>query len=195
MSEPEYQLNRLQKDHLTGIFDCGNSDLNDFLINDAIPHQNELLTVTYTLTVGNKIVAFFSLSNDLISQEDFISKSQYRKIIKNIPYPKRYKHLPAVKIGRLGVDSKYSGSGLGSQIVHMVKNSFTTNNKTGCRFITVDAYNNPQTLKFYLKNEFDFFTPQDENESTRAMYFDLIRIIIKKPDTGQNLSDAQHSGM
>ncbi|MBN1603229.1 MAG: GNAT family N-acetyltransferase [Chitinispirillaceae bacterium] len=118
----------------------------------------------------------------MISQEDFTSKSQFKKFTKNIPYPKRYKYLPAVKIGRLGVDLKFSGKGLGSQIVLMMKNSFTTNNKTGCRFITVDAYNNPDTLNFYEKNDFEFFTSEDEQEDTRAMYFDLIRIILKKSE-------------
>ncbi len=61
-----------------------------------------------------------------------------------------------------------------------MKNWFTTNSKTGCRFLTVDAYNNPDTLNFYKKNDFEFFTSDDENDSTRAMYFDLIRIILKK---------------
>jgi hypothetical protein len=41
----------------------------------------------------------------------------------------------------------------------------------GCRFLTVDAYN--IALDFYLKNEFQFISSQDENEATRLMYYDL----------------------
>jgi hypothetical protein len=28
-------------------FDCGDADLNEFLLEDALPHQTDLLTVTY----------------------------------------------------------------------------------------------------------------------------------------------------
>lgn len=51
-------------------FNCGDADLNDFLINDAKNYQNELLAVTYLLIDGEQIVAFFSLLNDLISITD-----------------------------------------------------------------------------------------------------------------------------
>lgn len=52
---------------------------------------------------------------------------------------------PAILIGRLGVSSEYRGKGLniGSQILDFIKGWFRSfDNKTGCRFIVVDAYNN-----------------------------------------------------
>jgi hypothetical protein len=48
---------------------------------------------------------------------------------------------------------------------------FIENYKTGCRFITVDAYS--KSLGFYLKNGFIFMTSKDEDKDTRLMYFDL----------------------
>ncbi len=59
-------------------------------------------------------------------------------------------------------------------------------NKTGCRFIVVDAYNTLNTLRYYSKNGFFelFSTEQQEKEffeltdqvklQTRLLYFDLI---------------------
>lgn len=52
----------------------------------------------------------------------------------------RYDYFPAVKIGRLGVKKEYQSSGFGTSILNMTKEMFITNNRTGCRFITVEAY-------------------------------------------------------
>jgi len=56
-----------------------------------------------------------------------------------------------------------------------VKGYFLDNNKTGCRFITVDAENNSRTTKYYLENGFDYLTEADKDEERRLMFFDLIR--------------------
>ena len=44
-------------------------------------------------------------------------------------------------------------------------------NRTGCRFITVDAYK--QSLHFYEQNNFQFLDKTDINEDIRLLYFDL----------------------
>jgi hypothetical protein len=48
--------------------------------------------------------------------------------------------------------------------------------QTGCRFLTVDAYQN--AVDFYIRNKFDFLTTEDESDKTRLMYFDLNNILI-----------------
>ena len=40
---------RLTQEHLLKPFDCGNADLNDFLLNDAKAYASHLLAVTYLL--------------------------------------------------------------------------------------------------------------------------------------------------
>ena len=56
----------------------------------------------------------------------------------------------------------------------MVKTMFLNDNRTGCRFITVDAYSNKATLNFYKnKNQFEFLWEKDSDEDTRIMWFDL----------------------
>lgn len=54
-----------------------------------------------------------------------------------------------------------------------IKYDFIHGNKTGCRFIVVDAYNKPEVIGFYSKNAFDFLTLENENDKTRLMFFDL----------------------
>lgn len=44
-------------------------------------------------------------------------------------------------------------------------------NKTGCRFITVDAY--AAAIPFYLRNGFVPLNDEDIDDLTRLLYFDL----------------------
>jgi GNAT superfamily N-acetyltransferase len=76
-----------------------------------------------------------------------------------------------MKIGRLAICKEYKGNKIGTAILDYIKAWFVDNNRTGCKFITVDAYN--QSLKFYEKNEFKYLTEEDKNKDTRLMYFDL----------------------
>jgi hypothetical protein len=60
----------------------------------------------------------------------------------------------------------------------MIKKLFLTDNRTGCRLVTVDAYNDPEVLDFYLKNEFQFFSDKDKSKRQRSLFFDLKRLQI-----------------
>ena len=75
----------------------------------------------------------------------------------------------------------------GKQLMDFIKSWFIDDgNKTGCRFIVVDSYNEPRALKYYAKNDFEclFSTEDQEKEftniqseedlTTRLMFFDLI---------------------
>jgi ribosomal protein S18 acetylase RimI-like enzyme len=93
-----------------------------------------------------------------------------------MPHEKRgYPSYPAVKIGRLGVLKKYQCQDIGTSLVNMTKDMFLTNNRTGCRFLTVDATNKEPVIKFYKKNGFDFLWEEDRDKATRIMFFDLMR--------------------
>jgi len=154
------------------VFDCGSDDLNEFFHEDSIAWGNQLISVTYAIRSQNKIVAFFSLSNDAIQSEQ-TPRSAFKRLLKLVPYEKRLRSMPAVKIGRLATSSEVQSNGIGTHILNFIKISLTDNNKTGCRFIVVDAYNNPRTIRFYEKNNFQFMSTNDVKEKTRLMYFDL----------------------
>ena len=166
-------LSILSKSTVVEDFKSEDSDLNDFLLSEAKDYQEQLMAVTYILkdNSANRIVAYFSLLNDTIRFEKNDKKTR-NKINRKIPYTKQRNHYPAVKIGRLAVDTDYSGQGIGEHVLRFIKTFFTVSNKTGCRFITVDAY--AKSVGFYEeKGGFKFFTDSDECEETRLMYFDL----------------------
>jgi predicted GNAT family N-acyltransferase len=170
-SPADASLIRLSSDCIFKPFDCGDSDLNDFLLNDAKQSMALLQSVTYILETPNKTVGFFSLLNDKISSEEFDSKSQWKKFF-NLKRPMKKNGYPAMKIGRLATSNQYQNQGIGQAMLDYLKILFVTNNRTGCKFITVDAY--AKSLAFYQKNGFKFLTPSDEKDDTRAMFFDLL---------------------
>jgi hypothetical protein len=50
------------------------------------------------------------------------------------------KSYPAAKIGRFAVAQSMKGLSIGSAMLKFIKSFFVMDNKTGCRFLTVDAY-------------------------------------------------------
>lgn len=140
-------------------FTCGENDLDDFFLNDADLYADELLGKTYcwvTTEIPHRIVALFTLSNDSIKTR-LISPNDKNRLQRNIVNPKRGRSYPAVLIGRLGVNLEYQGtsSHVGRQLMAFIKDWFRhEDNKTGCRFIVVDAYNEEKILRYYERNGF-----------------------------------------
>ncbi|MBO5181659.1 MAG: GNAT family N-acetyltransferase [Paraprevotella sp.] len=154
------------------LFKCAEEDLNSFLFEDAKHFQKELMAVTYLIEdVREEVtVAYFSLLADKISFNPD-EKSVWNKLNRNIPNSKRRRNYPAVKLGRLAVNERYAGEGIGTFILDSIKYAFTTVKRLGCRFLTVDALNS--ATSFYEKNGFQFFTELDKNDETRLMFYDL----------------------
>lgn len=173
----KYHIHRLNEDELVNAFDCGDLDLNDFIINEARPFRRALLSVTYVLAERdnpNNVVGFCSLANDRISLSDFENKTDFNRFRrqKRFPQSKRMKSYPAVKLCRLAVDKKARGISAGTFLLDFIKSYFINDNKTGCRFITVDAY--LPAIPFYEKNGFVPLNTDDEDATyTRLLYFDL----------------------
>lgn len=175
-----------------GEFSCGNDDLDEFFRNDCILYSKTLFGKSYCFhSIGDSknVICFFTVSNASIFT-NHLPNARKKRIAKSIPQEKRDLIYPAVLIGRLGVNCKYQHLHIGSELLDFVKAWFTEpRNKTGCRYLVVDAYNTDITLAFYAKNGFSFIFSTEEQEKkyrnitsdetlrTRLMYYDLIRII------------------
>jgi hypothetical protein len=170
----KWETKRLQSDTIIKPFESENEELNDFLLNDAKNYLAQRLAVTYFIENDMDTIAYFCLSNDTV-QRFLADKAGWKKIRKSIPNSKLRSSYPAVKIGRLAVSKKYAHSGFGKLMIRIVREMLIADTQqTGCRFLTVDAYQN--AVDFYIRNNFDFLTIEDENEHTRLMYFDLNNI-------------------
>ena len=168
------QLRRLGADDVVTQFDCGDDDLNDFILTDAPLYYRVRLATSYVLEnrVSGDVIGYFSLAHDRISLTDFPSNSAYNRFRKQFfAQGKMFKSYPALKICRLATDSRYRGEGVGTMLVNMIIASYKKESKAGCRFITVDAY--AGALDFYFKQGFVPLSKDDEGSDTRLLYFDL----------------------
>lgn len=175
MNIDELQIVRLTQDYKLKEFDCGDQDLNEFLLNDAKDYQKGLIAVTYLVEYHEELAGYFSLSNDKLSVKDS-DKPNWRKVKKLFHHCKHRGDYPAVKVGRLAVGRKYQGNDIGSRILDFVKYTFVEKNRTGCAFVTVDALRN--SVDFYAKNKFKILgpLPNESNTLTLPMYYNLLEL-------------------
>ena len=174
-----FKIVRLAPTNAVDNFNCGDRDLNDYITNRATLFDQYMLAVSYTcIDSGTKqILAYFSLANDKIATSDFPSMTEFNRFRRKQGFPneKRLKSYPAVKLCRLAVDICAKNQKLGTLIINYIKSMFVISNKTGCRFITVDAY--LAAIPFYEKNGFHMMNLEDDDPHTRLMYFDLMDLV------------------
>ena len=182
----------LNKDvlNLCSPFSCGDKDLDDFFQNDAINYDNQLLGRSYCYRLKEDktvIVCAFTLSNSSIDSRH-LPNNRRKKLTENIPHEKSLFSYPATLIGRLGVNRDFIGKGIGTELLDFIKLwLLDRENRTACRFLTVDAYNNERTLKYYENSGFKYLFSSEQQEKhyigmtedkdikTRLMYFDLLQ--------------------
>ena len=172
-------------------FTCGNEDLDDFFQTDSIAYAEDLFGKTYCFRMKENVkelLCAFTASNASIFTM-LLPNARKKRVAKNVSYVKRDLIYPAVLIGRLGISTKYQKHHIGTELMNFIKSWFVdSSNKTGCRYLIVDAYNSEIPLAFYKKNGFDFIFSTEEQEKdyrkivsdeplrTRLMFFDLILI-------------------
>lgn len=159
--------------HLTE-FDCGDSDLNEFLLEDAKHFLEKRIANTFILEDNGHIAAYFCLLNDKVSRQE-ITNSRWKKIKDSFPENKRFRSYPTIKIGRFAVSQDYRGQNVGSDLMDKLKLLLNSEaSRSAFRYITVDAY--LSAIPFYEKNGFVTLTKKEEDEHTRLMYFDMLEI-------------------
>ena len=152
-----YYFETLTEEHDLSDFDCGDDDLNDFLKNDALAQQNEKLNVTKLVICDGKILGYTSLLTDVLILKNINDEQLKLKIKGKLGVTSKNRNIPAVKIGRLAIDKKYSGEGLGSHILRNIVHSLKAigKNNVGFRFIIVEGY--AKAFNFYVvKNGFEY---------------------------------------
>ena len=84
MDKNNIQLRRLGENDKVVQFDCGDADLNDFIITDAPLYYKVRLATSYILedVENGNVIGYFSLAHDRISLTDFPSNSAYNRFRK-----------------------------------------------------------------------------------------------------------------
>lgn len=140
ISLDDLKIEKLNSSHEWSSFDCGDSDLNEFLLEDCRHQMNKKVNVTYLCHYQSMLVAFFTLSSDSIP----INKDDKADLKIN------YGEFPALKVGRLAVITECQFNGIGSELLlRVIGCVYRLSERVGTRFVSVDAY--PDSVDFYKK--------------------------------------------
>ena len=180
-------------------FICKDEDITEFFAHDYADYAYQLLGKSYCFVKPetSEIVCAFTVANSSV-KVDSLPSNLRNKLNRKIPNAKRRPQYPAVLVGQLAVSDLFSGHHVGDELLDFIKSWFIDPlNKTGCRYVIVDAVNHPKVFEYYQRNGFKFLFSSDEEEwtflhnkgleqttpiepmKTRLMYFDLIYLRTK----------------
>lgn len=185
-------------------FDCDDKHINKFFKKKAMDFSSQFLSRSFCFVNKenlDEVVCAYCLSNDSVNLLGLPSEIKKRFQAK-FPQGKGLASYPAIKIGRLGVQKKYSDGGahVGTQLLDYIKfKCLEYGVNSACRYLVVDSYNKEQNLNFYKSNGFEFLMEEDDEKrinrkepneplDTRFMVFDLQKFYLKM----QKESEAQN---
>lgn len=172
-------------------------DINKFFHEEYLDYENQLLGKSYCFVKrdGQNVVAAFTVANSSV-RVDNMPNPKRNQLNRHIPFSKQRSQYPAVLLAQLAVFDGFSGNDIGKEVLDFIKSWFINPlNKTGCRYLVVDAINTPKVLKFYKDNGFEYIFASDEEEmqymsrsikvdngtifrKTRLMVYDLMQLKV-----------------
>jgi len=124
--------------------DCGIRVFDDWLKNAALGNEEKGASRTFVLSVRGTVIAYYTLSAAQIDRAAAIGRAR-----RNMPDP-----VPAVRLGRLAVDRRYQGQGLGSDLLgDAVTRIVRAAEIIGIRVILLDAISE-RAAEFYRRRGF-----------------------------------------
>ena len=140
MPQSSHRSSNIKLERLSKVFDlskfkCGDNELDDFLVSDALKYQKTCLANTTLMIADEKIVNYFSLAADSIRLS---TKEKVEEEIDVI-----FSSFPAIKIARLATQISCQKNGYGTKAVmyclglarHL--NDDHRHDAIGCRFVKI----------------------------------------------------------
>lgn len=138
-------ITRYDKSHNKADFDCGNEPLNRFIRQQASQLIKRYETVICGAIDDNRLAGFYTLSACQIMQSDDSERLKHQS---------PHSPIGCVLLGRLAVDNRYKGQGLGADLLlHAMKTAKALSHMLGLGFVVVDA-KDETTKAFYQKYGF-----------------------------------------
>lgn len=107
-AEPEFEIEKLRREHDLTQFDCGNATLNAWLQKQAWTNQQADSARTYVAVAGNLAVGYYALTTGSVHKHE--SPERIAKGLANHP-------IGIVLLARLAVDRTAQGKGLGKALL------------------------------------------------------------------------------
>jgi GNAT superfamily N-acetyltransferase len=145
---------RLTPEHDLSAFDSGSEKLDEWLRRRALFNEVQGGSRTYVICRGDQIAGFYCLASGAIARE-----SAPGKIRRNMPDP-----ILVVVLGRLAVDRRFQGEGLGQSLLRdAVWRTTQAAEIAGIRAILVHAKDERARLWY---DRFGFFLPSPTDPLT-----------------------------
>jgi ribosomal protein S18 acetylase RimI-like enzyme len=151
------KIELLDKKHKRDEFDCGNEQLNNYLKYQAGQDMKRKLSACFVLVESstNQILGYYTLSNNSIPLSSFSDDIQKK-------LPKSYISIPSTLLGRLAIDNKHQGRGIGKiLLIDALKRSHDLSKEIGSFAVIVDPIDQGAEA-FYRK--FDFIKLPDSGK-------------------------------
>jgi ribosomal protein S18 acetylase RimI-like enzyme len=130
--------------HNREAFSCGELSLDDYLKRQASQDIKRRAAVVYVLTstdTASQIIGYYTLSSISVFLSD-LSEETTKKLA-------RYPHVGAFLLGRLAVDERYKGQGLGAKLLRdALLKSLEQSKHIAAAVVAVDALNE-NARRFY----------------------------------------------
>lgn len=145
MSE-ERRIEKLRREHVLDAFDCGQPDLNAWLIKYALQNQSANAAQTYVgLVVDNRVVGYYSLAVGQVEYSE--APERLRKGLARHP-------VPVMLLARLAVHKNWQGKGVGRALLRdAILRTLQASDIAGIRALVVHAKDD--AAKRYYQ-QFDF---------------------------------------
>lgn len=135
------EIRALTRDDDRSGFSCGQADLDRFFEHYAGQNQFKLhLAVTYVAVVEDRIAGFATVAASSLERAN-LPNARQRKRLPSYP-------LPVLRLGRLGVDTRAQGLGIGKALLrHVLGLALEQRDRLGCVGVVTDA--KPEAVRFY----------------------------------------------
>ncbi len=130
---------RLSTDHDLTQFSCGETSLDHWLRNRALQNEKSGASRSYVVCADGCVVGYYALAAGAVAHTEATAR-----IKRNMPDP-----VPMILIGRLAVDSRFQGRGIGADLLRdAVLRTLQAAEIAGIRAILVSAISR-EAKKFY----------------------------------------------
>jgi len=143
------RIELLASKHRKKEFECGKQMLDNYFHHQASQDVKRRLSACFVLedTKTGLIQGYYTLANNSIPLSEIPEK--WKKKL-----PESYKSIPVTLLGRLGVDKKFQGRGIGQiLLIDALKRSFEISDKIGSFAVVVDPLD-IEAERFYEKYGF-----------------------------------------
>jgi GNAT superfamily N-acetyltransferase len=129
--EPRYTAPaHIEERHDLTAFDCGQPDLNEWLRRQALKNESSGASRTYVTCVEGRVVGYYALATGAVARA-----AATGKVRRQMPDP-----IPVMIIGRLAVDARHQGRGIGYGLLRdALLRTLQVAKQTGIRAVLLHA--------------------------------------------------------